>query len=438
MLSEFQIGDTVGDYQVIGVLGRGGMGKVFQVRNRLSDRVEAMKVVLPGYEEDPDLVGRFLREIKVLATLEHPNIAVLRTALQVGNRILMIMEFVDGVNLQDKLGDGPLPLADAVACVRQVLRALAFAHARHVIHRDIKPPNILMTSAGLVKLTDFGIARSVGSDGTLTGTGMAIGSVSYMSPEQVQGGTADERSDLYSLGVTFYEAVTGRRPFEGDNAYAIMHAQLEGDAVSPSERNPAIPPALAAVILKAMARAPEQRFQTAAEFEKALAAFGTAELATATVVSLAPAGFDPGELARLETHLRPALGPIAGHLVTKTARACSSLEQLRLRLAEQIPEPAAREAFLRRCQTGTTTAVPPPATGGAQAWDPAAIETLKQRLAAYLGPIAPVMVSRKMRHASTIQELYQALAAEIPSERDRKAFLDKQKPLPRMHTNEHE
>ena len=424
MLSEFQIGDTVGDYQIVGVLGRGGMGKVFQVRNRLSDRVEAMKVILPGHEEDPDLASRFLREIKLLAGLEHPNIAALRTALQVENRILMIMEFVDGVNLQDKLAGGPLPLAEAVDCTRQVLRALAFAHARGVIHRDVKPPNILMTPSGLVKLTDFGIARSLGGEGTLTGADMAIGSLSYMSPEQVQGGTADARSDLYSLGVTFYEAVTGKRPFEGENAYAVMHAQLAGEPVPPSDLNPGLPPALAAVILKGMARAPEQRFQTAVEFESALAAFGTAELPTATLVSRPPAGFDPGELARLETNLRPALGPIARHLVTKSARACSSLEQLRLRLAEQIPDASAREAFLRSCQTGTTTAVPPPtAAGSAPAWDPAVVETLKQRLAAYLGPIAPVMVTRQMRHAKTIQELYQALAAEIPSERDRKAFL---------------
>ena len=424
MPGEFQIGDTVGDYQIIGVLGRGGMGKVFQVRNRLSDRVEAMKVTLPGHEDDLDVAGRFLREIKLLAGLEHPNIAALRTAIQAGDRILMIMEFVDGANLQDKLAGGPLPLAEAVDCARQVLRALAFAHARGVIHRDVKPPNILMTAAGLVKLTDFGIARSIGGDGTLTGAGMAIGSLSYMSPEQVQGETADARSDLYSLGVTLYEAVTGRRPFEGENAYAVMHAQLAGQPIPPSQWNPAVSPALGALILKAMARVPEQRYQTAAEFENALAAFGTGELVTATIASRVPAGFDPEELARLETNLRPALGPIARHLVAKTARACSTLEQLRQRLAEQIPEPSAREAFLRRCQTGTTTAVPPPvAADTAPAWDPAVIETLKRRLAAYLGPIAPVMVARQMRRARTIQELCQTLATEIPSERDRKAFL---------------
>ena len=299
MLAEFQIGDMVGDYEIIGILGRGGMGKVFQVRNRLSDRVEAMKVILPGLEDDPGLADRFMREIKLLASLEHPNIAALRTALQIGNRVLMIMEFVDGVNLQDKLRDGPLPLADAVDCMRQVLQALAFAHARGVIHRDVKPANILMTPSGHVKLTDFGIARSVGSDRSLTATGLAVGSLTHLSPEQIEGRTADARSDLYSLGVTFYEAVTGKQPFVGDNDYAIMHAHLTGKPVPPSEVNPGIAPALSAVILKAMARTPEDRFQTALEFESALSQFGTAAPTPSGATSKLPMGFDPDELARL-------------------------------------------------------------------------------------------------------------------------------------------
>jgi serine/threonine-protein kinase len=429
MLPEFQIGDTVGDYQIIGLLGKGGMGKVFQVRNRLSDRVEAMKVILPGLEDDPGLAERFMREIKLQASLEHPNIAALRTALQVGSRILMIMEFIDGASLQERLRNGPLPIGDAVDCVRQVLRALAFAHARHVIHRDVKPPNIILTPAGLAKLTDFGIARSV-SDHSLTGTGMAVGSLLYMSPEQIQGHGADARSDLYSVGITLYESVTGKRPFDGANEYAIMQAHLAGDPVSPSELNREIGPALSALILNAIARAPDERFQTAFEFEGALAGMGM----QATVASVPALTFDAAELARVEANLRPALGPISRHVVTDAARQCSTLEQLHRRLADQIPDTRQREAFLRRSEgegaatrmVATKTPVPAVQTPvpSAPVWDPMLIETLKQKLAAYLGPIAPVMVNRQMRRAKTIQELYQALAAEIPSERDRQAFLE--------------
>ena len=433
MSAEFQVGDVIGDYQITGVLGGGGMGKVFRVRNRLSDRVEAMKVVLPSRQDDPDLAERFLREIKVQASLDHPNIAGLHTALRAGNRIFMFMEFIDGCTLEQKLRGGPLSAAAAVDCVRQVLAALRFAHSRNVIHRDIKPPNIIVTPEGVTKLTDFGIARSSG-DRSLTAAGMAVGSLYYMSPEQIQGEAADARSDLYSLGVTFYEAVTGHRPFQGETDYATMQAHLTGEPVAPSERNPAIPAALSAVILKAIAKAPSSRFQTAEEFAAALAdSAATLVSSVASAPQPAPA-FDPAELARLESHLRPTLGPIARHIVTKTARECFTLEQLRQRLAEQIPETQQRDAFLRRCQTPSATTPLPglateaPASRGTQpsgvVWDPGEIEKLKQRLAACLGPIARHLVDQQARRARTVQDLYQALAAEIPSERDRRAFLD--------------
>ncbi len=165
-----QIGDILGDYQVTGVLGRGGMGKVFRVRSLLTDREEAMKIVLPDLDENPGLADRFLREIKVHASLQHPNIAALRTALRIEGRLVMILELVEGVSLEEMLRSGPMEIPQAVGCVVQVLSALAFAHERGVIHRDIKPANILIATAGAVKLTDFGIARST-SGARLTGTG---------------------------------------------------------------------------------------------------------------------------------------------------------------------------------------------------------------------------------------------------------------------------
>ena len=432
MSVEFQVGDVIGDYEITGVLGGGGMGKVFRVRNRLSDRAEAMKVVLPGREGDADLAGRFLREIKVQASLDHPNIAGLHTALQLGNRILMFMELVDGCSLEQKLRNGPLTAAEAVDCMRQVLAALAFAHSRNVIHRDIKPPNIIVTPDGIAKLTDFGIARSRG-DATLTAAGTAVGSLYYMSPEQIQGGIADARSDLYSLGVTFYEAVTGQRPFQGTNDYAVMQAHFAGAPVAPSDRSPAIPRALSALILKAISTAPESRFQTAEEFRQALASSPDALFGPAGSDPRLPAAFDPRDLARLESDLRPTLGPIARHMITKTARECLTLEQLQQRLAEQIPEPRQREAFLRLCRAQSATTSPvrpateaPPSESTpphAGALDPGEIEKLKQRLAVCLGPIARHLVDRQALRAKTIQELYQALATEIPSERDRRTFL---------------
>src|SRR5581483_157656 len=192
--------------------------KVFRVRSLLTDREEAMKVVLPDMDENRELADRFLREIKVHASLEHHNIAALRAAVRVQGRILMIMELIHGESLDETLKAGPLELPTAIYYVDQVLSALDYAHAHGVVHRDIKPANILVTGPesgrpGVVKLTDFGIAQAAGS-GRLTGVGMAVGSLWYMSPEQIRAEQVDARSDIYSLGLTFYQMVTGQRAIQ--------------------------------------------------------------------------------------------------------------------------------------------------------------------------------------------------------------------------------
>jgi eukaryotic-like serine/threonine-protein kinase len=265
-----EVGSIVGDYQVIGILGAGGMGQVYKVRNTISDRVEAMKVLLPDLAQQPDLADRFLREIKVQASLEHPNIASLHTAVRVDNQLLMLMEFVEGVTLEEKAKNGPLPVAEAVEYIRQVLAALEYAHARGVVHRDIKPANMMLTPSGVVKLMDFGIAKAA-TDRRLTMTGTTMGSLYYMSPEQIQGAdSVDARSDLYSVGVSLYELVTGKRPFDGDSQYAIMAAHLEKVPVPPIQIDPSLPPALNDIILISVLKDPNARFQTAAAFRNAL------------------------------------------------------------------------------------------------------------------------------------------------------------------------
>ena len=266
----FQIGDKVGDYEIIGVLGEGGMGKVYKVRNAISDRVEAMKVLLPDLSSDPDLADRFLREIKVQASLEHPNIAVLRTAMRVENQLVMVMEYVEGQSLVELLGQGPIPLRIGVDYICQALAALGYAHEHGVVHRDIKPANIMVTPGGLVKLMDFGIAK-VAANQKLTMTGMTLGSLYYMSPEQINGATnLDARSDLYSLGVTLYEVATGTRPFKGDSDYAIMSAHLEKRPAPPIEIDSSVPEPLNEIILKAIEKDPAERFQNAKALRVAL------------------------------------------------------------------------------------------------------------------------------------------------------------------------
>jgi serine/threonine-protein kinase len=288
-----QIGSTIGDYQVVGILGAGGMGKVYKVRNVISDRVEAMKVLLPDLATEAGLADRFLREIKLLASMEHPNIAALHTAVRVDNQLLMLMEFVEGVTLDQRLRDGgPLAAQQAVDYISQALSALEYAHAHGVIHRDIKPANMIVTPGGVVKLMDFGIAKGA-ADNRLTQTGATLGSLYYMSPEQIQGAAdLDRRSDLYSVGVTLYELVTGKRPFDGDSQFAIMAAHLEKTPVPPITVDPGLPQALNDVILLSVAKDPNARFQTAGAFRNALASVfperAAAAPAPAPIVAPAP------------------------------------------------------------------------------------------------------------------------------------------------------
>src|SRR6185436_7360607 len=199
-----------------------------------------------------------------------PNIAALHTALRVENQLLMVMELVEGMTLEQRLHQGPIPLDQGVDCICQVLDALGYAHQRGVVHRDIKPANMMLTPSGLVKLMDFGIAKAA-ADRRLTMTGTTLGSLYYMSPEQIKGtATLDARSDLYSVGVSLYEIVTGKKPFDGDSQFAIMAAHLEKMPVPPVTLDSKLPQALNDVILMSIAKQTEQRFQSAQAFAAAL------------------------------------------------------------------------------------------------------------------------------------------------------------------------
>lgn len=269
MSDDFVPGQRIGDYEILGVLGAGGMGKVYKVRNTISDRVEAMKILLPNLAAQKDLADRFLREIKLLASLDHPNIAKLNTALTLDNQLVMMMEYVDGVSLASRLQRGPIAPADAANYSEQALGALSYAHKLNVIHRDVKPANMMLTSQGVVKLMDFGIARPNDEAG-MTSTGATLGSMNYMSPEQVRCEPVDQRSDLYSMGVSLYEMVTGKLPFRGHSNYSVMSAHLQETPKAPITVRPDLPKGLSDIILMAMAKDPRERFQTAEAFGAAL------------------------------------------------------------------------------------------------------------------------------------------------------------------------
>lgn len=263
------IGDTVGDYRILAELGRGGMGQVFKVEHTVTRRVEAMKV-LSGSRPDAQHAARSLREIQLQASLDHPNIAAVHNAFWAGDDLILIMELIPGRSLRRILEDGRVPLEATLDYTQQALSALSYAHGHGVTHRDISPGNVMIGPTGVLKLTDFGLAKGP-LDGRLSQSGAPLGTLWYMSPEQVRGSASDARSDIYSLGAVLYELATGKKPFDGESAFAIMADQVGKEPVPPIEVEPAVPPAINAALLRALEKDPDRRFQTAEEFRQAIA-----------------------------------------------------------------------------------------------------------------------------------------------------------------------
>jgi len=370
-------GTRVGSYEIIDMLGGGGMGQVFRVRHTISDRVEAMKVLLSSLSADRETLDRFTREIRVLAGLNHPNIAPLYTAFHHDSQIVMVMEYVEGMNLRDRLIQG-IRLDEATSYACQVLRALEYAHSRGVIHRDVKPSNIMVTPDGQVKLLDFGLALAL-PDPRLTMTGVLLGSMHYIAPEQISGEASDARSDLYGVGVTLYEMVTGKLPFQGATYPQVIAAQLWQTPASPSEINSEIPAEYSAVIMKALERDRRQRWQTAREFLSALEA---AELGSACVTRV------------FTQHQGVGSGP-----------------GVRMGAAEVVaPSPS-------RADTNT------PAPAASVPYAPEQLSEIARKLANYVGPIATILVKRASSSTQDLRMLVEQVAAEIESEDGRKKFL---------------
>lgn len=334
-------GQIVGDYEIVELIGSGGMGSVYRVRHLISDRAEAMKVLLADLRNAPDLAERFIREIKIQASLSHPNIASLYTAQRLDNQLLMFMELVEGISLHDRMEQSPIDLSEALDYIAQVLGALAYAHEKGVIHRDIKPRNLLLTHGRVIKLTDFGIATAA-ADKHLTKTGAAIGSLLYMSPEQINGGHGDARSDLYAAGVLLYELVTGRQPFDRDSQFAIMAAHMHQTPPAPIEVKADVPVLLSRAIMKALEKDPDRRFQTAQEFRVTIEMVRSG----AVVPTLEAAELDPELLARIKKEFAVYIGPMARILVDRLSKRAQTVDELYKLLAAEIPSEPDRAKFL--------------------------------------------------------------------------------------------
>jgi serine/threonine-protein kinase len=444
----------IGRYRVESVIGRGAMGVIYRAHDPEIDRNVAIKLVRADllYGDDrSDYIARFRREAQAAGRCLHPNIVTIYDfALHEGNPFIA-MEFVAGRNLNEVRAGASLPTDDAIAITLQVLDGLAAAHRVGVVHRDVKPANILLVDERFVKVTDFGISRINNSDLTLDGT--VVGTPSYMSPEQCRGQAVDARSDIFSLGVVLFELLCGKRPFSGPSATAVMQRLLSDEAADISAVDPAIDPALRAIIHRALAKAPAARYASADDMAAALRALrlppggavdptivmtqnSAREMVRGTDApkrsSAASAGeptgqFDAAILATIERKLVRYLGPIAGVVLKSTLRPGATIEALCNSLAANIPEPKERERFraetLSELQRATMTQSGTGQAPAATVFSAMELERVEKELAQYLGPIARVLVRRAAAQAHSTRELWHLVSRHIERDDERSNFL---------------
>ncbi|HLH24645.1 MAG TPA: protein kinase [Chloroflexota bacterium] len=297
-------------YKLNARVGAGGMATVYDGEDLLLGRRVAVKIPLPSFASDPAFVARFENEARAAAALAHPNlVGVYDVGEDEGTRFI-VMEFVDGETLKDLIRrEAPLLPEDLVQVGTQVADALDAAHRRGLVHRDVKPQNILLTPEGRVKLADFGIALALGAE-SATRTGTVLGTADYLAPEVARGESATPLSDIYALGVVLYEMCTGQLPYEGDSPLAIALQHIEAEPPRPRAWNPQVPAALEAIVLRAMAKAPGERFQTAAALAEALRAFARGEAVEDTAGRPASApGAAPDQAATTPWTWGQSLGP---------------------------------------------------------------------------------------------------------------------------------
>jgi eukaryotic-like serine/threonine-protein kinase len=430
------------------------MGVIYKADDPDIGRTVAIKLVRADLLEGDDrdqFLARFRHEARAAGRCMHPNIVALYDfAMHEGNPYLA-MEFVDGVALGTELRRvGRFAPAQAVAIVVQVLDALGAAHALGVVHRDVKPANILLQPSGQVKVTDFGISRLNTSD--LTQDGTIIGTPAYMSPEQCRGDDVDARSDLFSVGSVFYELLSGTRAFSGRNSAEVTSRLLTMEPRDLTEFMPDVPAALAAALRRSMAKSKEARYASAESMIAALREALRNDIAAAEVpandqtvvmarrpVPEPTAGviLDDATLETIERRLARHVGPIARHLVRDAARRTGSIEALYEAVSHNIRPAAERDRFLAGSRdnashhTGSSatrsavshSAVTSGVVAGGDSFSPAQIERVERALARALGPIAKLLVRRALPNAGSEEALWEHLAAHIERAVERETFL---------------
>jgi eukaryotic-like serine/threonine-protein kinase len=309
--------EQLGIYKLISRLGAGGMGEVWRAEDTRLLRQVAVKILPDALAADPEWKERFMREARTIAQLNHPNIATIYSIEEYGDTLFIAMELVEGEPLSALIGNGPLTPGDTVRVASHVADALSEAHQKGIVHRDIKPDNILVSSR-FIKVLDFGIAKQIGGTAAtnLTQGGMVVGTPHYMAPEQALGRSVDFRTDIFSLGVVMYEMLTGEKPFNGDAVTAILLQIVMTEPPDIAVAAPGVSPALAGIVRRCMAKQPENRYQDCEELRKALIAAlreerGSSRQSQVPTISLSNPSGAPARSTIPQTAAAPAPQPAA-------------------------------------------------------------------------------------------------------------------------------
>jgi len=455
---------TIGRYRVEGLVGTGAMGEVYRAYDPVIDRLVAIKVLRPeliagsGSEQ---WLQRFRREARAAGRRFHPNIVAIWDFGDDNGAPFLAMEFVDGRSLDDLIkSSGPFEPSRSVAIIAQVLSALGFAHENGIVHRDVKPSNIMVLQNGDVKVADFGIARIDASEFTIVGD--LLGTPAYMAPEQLSGAPVDHRTDLFAAGVILFEMLTGVKPFRGKSITEIMKFMETRGPEDIRALNPAVPDTLKLVITKSVAFDPAERYRDAAELSAAIfeavpalsgdpqaretsateapiSEPGTAPTVRSTQTVPADASLHPDLLRQIERDLATFIGPMASIALKRAVSQTNDILALYDLLGGQVNNPRDRAEFLARGQQRAASerrglrysAPPKPGLPTERRPDnttlppgAANIRAIESDLTRYIGPIAKILVKRELGKFQTLAKFCHVLSAHIPDERDRRAFLN--------------